>query len=131
MKLLTTKDQNLIKLALSRTYGEKIRGELGEFEFLRDTECDGKNNQGRVIQLITDYIIWSHGAPKLTVTEYAFISSHPFQQFLTDFRDIIQIVPEVITHYVESQEWRLNTDGLDDDIKEYIPKYIESGVNIE
>lgn len=116
---------------MTKTYGEIFTGELGEYEFLRDVEGTGKENSGQVIQLITDYIIWSHGCPRLTVTPHAFIPSHPLQQFLRDNYLLVRIVPEVITHYIESQGWILERDGLDESIEKYVPKHIERGVNIE
>lgn len=131
LPILNNKDKNLLKKALSKTYGEKIIGELGEYEFLRNTECQGKINQGTMIQLVTDYIIWSHGAPRLTVTEHAFIPSHPLQVFIRDNAYLVNHLPEVIEHYVTSQNWTLNTYGLDKDIVEYIPTYVEREVNIE
>jgi hypothetical protein len=121
----------LIKIALSNTFGDKIYGELGWYEFLRDVDCSGKHNQGKVIQLITDYLIWSYGAPKLMVTEHAFIRNHPFQEFLRENRELVLIVPEVITHYINSQKWVLSKDGVDEDIAKYIPSYFEQEVNIE
>lgn len=104
---------------------------MGEYEFLRNVECNGKVNQGRAIQLITDYIIWSHGCPKLSVSPNAYIPNHPFQEFVRNNRELIQIVPEVIEHYVTSQGWKLDTYGIDKEIAEYIPQYVEREVNIE
>lgn len=130
-KILTEKDKQLLKTALTKTYGEFFTGELGEYEFLRDVEGSGKENSGQVIQLITDYIIWSHGCPRLTVTPYAFVPNHPLQQFIRDNYLLVRIVPEVITHYIESQGWILEQDGLDESIVDYVPKHIERGVNIE
>ena len=120
-----------MKKALSKTYGEKIIGELGEYEFLRNTECQGTINQGTMIQLVTDYIIWSHGTPRLNVTKHAFVPSHPLQVFIRDNAYLVHHLPEVIEHYVKSQDWTLDTYGLDKDIVEYIPKYVEREVNIE
>lgn len=129
--MLNNKDKELLKKALSKTYGEKIIGELGEYEFLRNVECNGTINQGKVIQLITDYIIWSHGTPILTVTEHAYLPSHPLQVFIRDNSYLVNILPDVIEHYVTSQGWVLSTDGLDKNISDYIPTYIEREVNIE
>lgn len=129
--MLNNKDKELLKKALSKTYGEKIIGELGEYEFLRNVECNGTINQGKVIQLITDYIIWSHGTPILNVTEHAYLPSHPLQVFIRDNSYLVSILPDVIEHYVTSQGWVLSTDGLDKNISDYIPTYIEREVNIE
>ena len=120
-----------MKKALSKTYGEKIIGELGEYEFLRNVECQGTINQGTMIQLVTDYIIWSHGTAILTVTDYAFISSHPLQIFIRENSQLVYMLPEVIEHYVNSQGWTLSKYGLDDKIAEYIPTHVEREVNIE
>lgn len=128
---MTEQDKSLLKKALQNSYGEKIIGELGEYEFLRNVECTGKVNQGRAIQLITDYIIWSHGCPKLSVSPNAYIPSHPFQEFVRNNRELILIVPEVIEHYVTSQGWKLDAYGIDKEIAEYIPQYVEREVNIE
>lgn len=131
LNLLNNSDKDLIKLALSRTYGDVVQGTLNEYEFLRDTECSGRHNQGKVIQLITDYIIWSYGSPKLTVTEHAFIYNHPLQEFIRLHRELINIVPEVITHYIEKQGWYLSRNGVDDSIAMYIPEVTRREVNIE
>lgn len=128
---MNQKDKQLIKKALSNTFGEKIIGELGEYEFLRNVECDGKINQGRAIQLVTDYIIWSHACPKIYVTEHAFIKNHPFQQFINDNKELIAIVPDVITHYIEVQGWSLSPTGVQKEYVDYIPKIITREVNIE
>lgn len=120
-----------MKKALSKTYGEKIIGELGEYEFLRNVECQGTVNQGTMIQLVTDYIIWSHGTAILTVTDHAFIPSHPLQIFIRDNSQLVHMLPEVIEHYVNSQGWTLSKYGLDKNIVEYIPTHVEREVNIE
>ena len=130
-KLITQEDQNLIKTALSRTFGDVIYGDLGEYEFLRDVDCSGRVNQGKMIQLITDYIIWSYGSPRFLVTEHAFLPNHPFQEFVNNNRELISYVPEVITHYVTSQKWVLSKDGIDEEIVSYIPSYFKQEVDIE
>lgn len=131
MKVLNEKDKILLKKALSNTYGEKIIGELGEYEFLRNTECSGKINQGQMIQLVTDYIIWSHGIPKIDVNEWAFLPSHPLQEFIRNNEFLVTILPDVIEHYIISQGWNLNTYGISESIVNYIPKYTKQEVNIE
>lgn len=131
LKLLKSPDKNLIVIALSRTYGDVIRGDLGDYEFLRDVECSGRHNQGKVIQLITDYIIWSYGSPKINVTEHAFIPNHPLQEFINSNRELVSIIPEVITHYIELQGWTLSREGVDESIAMYIPEIIRREVNIE
>ena len=129
--MITQEDQNLIKISLSRTFGDIIYGDLGEYEFLRDVDCSGKVNQGKMIQLITDYIIWSYSTPRLLVTEHAFLPNHPFQEFVNNNRELISYVPEVITHYVTSQKWVLSKDGIDEEIVSYIPSYFKQEVDIE
>lgn len=81
--------------------------------------------------MITDYIIWNHGAPKLTVSEHAFIKSHPLQEFINNNKELVSIVPEVITHYINSQRWVLSRDGVDENIADYIPSYFKQEDNIE
>lgn len=131
MKVLNQQDKELLKTAISRTYGNTIIGELGDFEFLRNVKCDGKVNQGKMIQLITDYIIWSHATPVIKVSEWAYLPDHPLQKFINKNYELIKVVPEVITHYVNSQNWQLSKFGMSDDLKDYIPTHIESGDNIE
>lgn len=131
MKVLNNQDKELLKTAISRTYGSTIIGELGEFEFLRNVECNGKVNQGKMIQLITDYILWSHATPVITVSEWAYLPDHPLQEFINKNYELIKEVPEVITHYINSQNWHLSKYGMPDDLKDYIPTHIESGDNIE
>lgn len=98
---------------------------------MRNTECSGTVNQGTMIQLVTTYILWSHGTPKLTVSEYACLPDHPLQKFISDNYKLVSILPEVIEHYVVSQNWHLNRYGLNDNIAEQIPTYVEREVNIE
>lgn len=129
--LMKKQEWDLLKSALSTSYGEKIIGQLGAYEELRDTECYGTINQGKAIQLITDYIIWSFGCPLLNVQKNAHIPNHPLMQFINEHRDVIQIVPEVITHYVKLQGWNLDTSKLPDEVKQYVPAYVEREVNIE
>lgn len=131
MKILNNQDKELLKTAISRTYGSTIIGELGEFEFLRNVECNGKVNQGKMIQLITDYILWSHATPVITVSQWAYLPDHPLQKFIDNNYELIKAVPEVITHYVNSQNWQLSKFGMPDNLKDYIPTHIESGDNIE
>lgn len=129
-KILTNKDKDLIKIALERTYGEKIVGQLGEFEFLRDTECNGKANQGKVLQLITDYIIWSHGLPQMKVSVWGYIPNHPLMEFIRNNNFLVTLIPETITHLIESQKWTIDKYNLDQ-YSDYIPSKSERRVNIE
>lgn len=131
MKILNEKDKDLLKVALSRTLGNGvIQGELGEFEFIRGVSQSGKYNSGKVIQLVTQYIIWSHGIPKQEVSMWGYIDSHPLMTFIKSNSMLVNIVPEVITHLIESQDWVISKYNLED-YSDYIPETIERRVNIE
>lgn len=128
---MNDKDKELLKTALSRTYGEKVIGQLGEYEFLRDLECTGKVNQGGMIQSICEYILWSKACPRLNVTQYGYLADHPLQQFIKKNKDLLTYVPEVLTHYIYSQSWKIDKYGIQEEYVNYIPTIIESEVNIE
>lgn len=130
LTILTESDKELIKHAAQLTYGYPIRGDVGNFDFLQGVEQSGTANMARTMQLVSEYIIYSHGAERISVTPWGFIENHPFQVFIRQFMPLIKLMPEVITHYIEVQGWTIDPLNMPN-LAEYIPHTIERADNIE
>lgn len=55
------------------------------------------------------YLDYKYSQPILAVSPYGDLSNHPLNLFINKMYDIIKILPEVITDYVEYSGWRLIT----------------------
>lgn len=66
-----------------------------------------------------NYLKFKYEQPILEVSPYGHLPNHPLNQFIRTNKPIINILPEVITDYVEYNKWSILT--VDEAYKDYIP----------
>lgn len=121
-KTLNSSDEKLITEVCKSMYSVTFFGDLGSYEYLRGLETTGKQNPARVIQILSEYLLWLKGSPLLKVTPYGWLDNHPFSKFLKTHQELVSIAPYVITHYLEYQKWEIDSSEFPQDIAKYIPR---------